>query len=708
MRRAGFTLLSVAALAIVLLSGGFGSLGDEARLTPPVAKRVEHRETRHGETVVDEYFWLREKTNPEVLGHLEAENAYTDGMTAGVKAFEETLYQEMLARIKQTDLSTPVRRGSYYYYSRMQEGRQYSVYCRRKGNMDAAEEVLLDGNALAEGHSFFALSSVTISDDENLLAYATDTTGYRQYVLHVKDLRSGETLDDTAERVTSIEWSSDNKTLFYTTEDEVTKRSDRMWRHALGDESSEPVYEEANEVFRLDLSRSRDRKFIFLNVINSDSSEVHYLDASDPRCGLRLILAREPHHRYRVDHREGQFYIRTNKGAKNFQVVTAPVDDPDPRNWKVFIEEQQNVLLDHLDLFKNFAVVRNKANALSTVRVLDFRSGQWRTLDFPDPVYSLFAMGNPEYEARTFRYSYQSMVTPSAVYDFDMETHESELLKQQEVLGGYDPAQYVCERLWATARDGVKVPISIVYKKGFKRDGTAPMWLYAYGSYGVGLSPSFSSDRVSLLDRGMSFAIAHVRGGNEMGEAWREAGMLMNKKNTFNDFIDCAEFLIQEKWTTNDRLVIEGASAGGLLVGAVVNMRPDLFGAVLCAVPFVDVMNTMMDASLPLTTSEYMVWGDPRQKPAYDYMKSYSPYDNLAPRRYPPMLVTTGLNDSQVMYWEPTKYVARLRAMKTDTNPLLLKVNMSAGHGGASGRYDKIKEQAFEYAWLLSQVGIIR
>ncbi len=671
-----------------------------------MAKQVEHRETRHGETVVDPYFWLREKSSPDVRAYLDAENAYTESMTRELKPFEEKLYQEMLGRIKQTDLSVPVRRGSYFYYSRTDEGRQYPIHCRKKESLDAPEEILLDVNEMAKGHPFFDMGRYAVSDDENLLAYVTDTVGYRQYVLHVKDLRSGELLPDTAQRVTSLEWTADNKTLFYTTEDDVTKRSDRLWRHVLGQRDSELVYEEPDELYAVRLARTRDKRYILLNVKSSEASEVHYLTCDEPGCGLRLFLAREPHHRYMLDHREGIFYIRTNRGAQDFQIVTAPVDDPAPRNWKVFVPHQPGVLLDHLDLFKNFAVVRDKTNALNGVRIHDFRNGQWRSMSFTEPVYSLFTMGNPEYDARTFRYAYQSLVTPRTMYDYDMETHESTLLKRQEVLGGFDPEKYACERLWATARDGTKVPLSIVYKKGLPRDGSAPCWLYAYGSYGVGTAASFASDRVSLLDRGVSYVIAHVRGGNELGEAWRDAGMLMNKKNTFHDFIDSAEYLIKEKWTASDRLIIEGASAGGLLVGAVVNERPELFHAALAGVPFVDVMNTMMDASLPLTVGEYLVWGNPNEKGAYDYMKSYSPYDNLARRDYPAMLVTAGLNDSQVMYWEPAKYVARLRTVKTDNNPLLLKVNMSAGHGGASGRYDRLKDQAFEYAFLLSQVGI--
>jgi oligopeptidase B len=680
----------------------------EPKLEPPVAKRVEHRELRHGSTVVDQYHWLRDKSNPEVIHYLEAENAYTDSVTNELKHFEEALYKEMLGRIKQTDLSVPTRRGDYFYCSRTEEGKQYPIQCRRKGSMEAPEEILLDVNELAKGHQFMSLGAFNVSDDSNLLAYTTDSTGFRQYSLHVKDLRSGETLPDTAERVTSVQWAADNHTLFLTTEDPVTKRSNRMFRHKLGAAAPEPIYEEKDELYNIHLGRTRDKQYLVLHIGSTDTRESRYLRSDQPESQFRVFLPREKKHKYDIDHREGLFYIRTNKNAKNFQIMTAPDSDPDPRNWKIFIPHQSDVLLQGIDLFKNHGVVLEKHEALNRLRIHVFKTGEWHSMSFPEPVYTASPDGNPEYDTQVYRYSYQSMVTPASVFDYDLRTRKSTLLKQQEVLGGYDATQYVSERLWATARDGVRVPLSIVYKKGFKRDGKAPLFLYAYGSYGLGMPATFGSSRLSLLDRGMAYAIAHIRGGDDMGEKWHDDGMLMNKKNTFNDFVDSAEFLVKEKWTSKDRLVIEGGSAGGLLMGAVVNLRPDLFRAVHSAVPFVDVMNTMMDASLPLTVGEYLEWGNPNEKAAYDYMKTYSPYDNLEKRAYPAMLVTTSLNDSQVMYWEPAKYVARLRTLKTDSNPLLLKINMGAGHGGASGRYDRLKEQAFEYAWLLSQVGITK
>jgi oligopeptidase B len=677
--------------------------------SPPAAPRIEHREVRHGVTVTDDYFWLREKSNPKVIRYLEAENAYTQRVTAGLKPFSDALYKEMLGRIKQTDLSVPTLRGGYLYYARTEEGKQYPIQCRRKGTMNAPEEVLLDLNELAKGKAYAGLGAFVVSDDQNLLAYTIDYLGFRQYSLQVKDLRTGRTLPDTTERVTSVSWAADNKTLFLTTEDKVTKRSDKLWRHVLGSAGFDSLYDENDELFDIEIGKTRDKSYLVLQIEATDTSEARYLRADRPQGSFTVLLPREKKHRYYLDHREGLFYIRTDKPGKDFAVVTAPENDPGPKNWKVFIPYQNGVRIEDVDLFRDFAVSVEKTQALNRLRVHNFKTDAWNEIAFPEPVYSAFPGGTPDYEAREYRYNYQSLVTPSSVFDYDPSTGKSTLLKQQEVLGGYDPSQYASERLWATARDGAKVPISIVYKKGFSHNGKAPVMLYGYGAYGYGTTPTFSSDRVSLLDRGMAFAIAHIRGGDEMGEQWREDGMLMKKKNTFFDFIDSAEFLIGQKWTSKDRLVIEGRSAGGLLMGAVVNMRPDLFRAVHAAVPFVDVINSMMDATLPLTVGEYLEWGNPNEKAAYDYMKTYSPYDNLEKKAYPAMLVTSSLNDSQVMYWEPAKYIARLRTVKTDHNPLLLKMKMDpAGHGGASGRYDRLKDQAFEYAWLLSQGGIAK
>ncbi|MBS1855095.1 MAG: S9 family peptidase [Acidobacteria bacterium] len=675
--------------------------------TPPSAPRHDHRDARHGETVIDPYFWMREKSNPEVVRYLESENAYTQAMTANLKPFEDKLYQEMLGRIKQTDLDVPVRRGDYLYYARTEQGKQYPIRCRRKGGMQAPEEIVLDPNEMARTHKFVGIGRMAYSDDGNLLAYTVDFTGFRQFELHVKDLRSGATLPDTTERVTAVEFAADNRTLFVVTEDAVTKRSDKLWRHVLGTAAFEPVYEEKDELYDIGLGKTRDRQFLLLGIEAKDTSEMRYLRADRPRDGFAVMAPRRSGHRYYADHREGLFYIRTNRDGINFSVATAPEADPAEKNWQVWLPHRKDVLLNDIDLFRDFAVAVERSEAVDRLRIYRFAGKAWSEIAFPETVYSAFPGGTVEFASPTYRYNYQSFITPSSIYDYDVATGKSTLLKRQEVLGGYDPAQYASERLWATARDGTKVPVSIVYKKGFVRDGSHPLFLYAYGSYGFGTPATFSSNRLSLLDRGMAFAIAQIRGGDEMGWQWRLDGMLMKKKNTFFDFVDSAEFLVKEKWTSKDRLVIEGGSAGGLLMGAVVNLRPDLFKAVHLAVPFVDVMNTMMDATLPLTVGEYLEWGNPNDEAAYAYMKSYSPYDNLEKRAYPAMLVTTSFNDSQVMYWEPAKYVARLRTLKTDSNPLLLKIKMDpAGHGGASGRYDRLHDQAFEYAWMLSQVGI--
>jgi oligopeptidase B len=674
---------------------------------PPAAPKRKHIEVRQGVAVSDDYFWLRERANPDVVKYLEAENAYTGAMTVALKPFEQALYQEMLGRIKQTDLAVPVRRGAYLYYSRTQEGKQYPVQCRRKGAMDAPEEIVLDPNELARTHKYVGLGPAAISDDDNLLAYTVDFTGFRQFTLNVKNLRTGEILADTAERVTSVQWAADNRTVFVTTEDSVTKRSDRLWRHVLGSAAWEPLYDEKDELYDIELARTGDKQYLLLGIEAKDSTEWRYWRSDRPDSNPAVFLPRSPNHRYYIDHREGLFYIRTNQDCVNFAVMTAPADNPAPQNWKVFLPARKDVLLSDLDLFRDFAISVEKSEAVTRLRVYTFRASRWADIPFSEPVYFAEPGETPEYSSQTYRYRYQSFLTPPTDYDFDVQTGQSRLLKKQEVLGGYDPRDYVSERLWATARDGARVPLSIVYKKGFARDGQGPLWLYGYGSYGHGSPAAFSSARLSLLERGVAFAIAHVRGGDEMGWQWRLDGMLARKKNTFFDFIDSAEFLIREKWTSSDRLVIEGASAGGLLMGAVVNLRPDLFRAVHLAVPFVDVMNTMMDASLPLTVGEYLEWGDPNEKAAYDYMKTYSPYDNLDRRAYPAMLVTTSFRDSQVMYWEPAKYVAKLRTQKTDRNPLLLKTKMEpAGHGGASGRYDRLQDQAFEYAWMLAQLGI--
>jgi oligopeptidase B len=672
----------------------------------PAAKQVPRETKIHGYTLKDDYFWLREKSSPEVIRHLEAENAYTESVMAPTKGLQETLYKEMLGRIKQTDLSVPARNGAYWYYSRTEEGKQYPYMCRRKGSMDGPEELLLDLNALAAGHKFLGLGAYAVSDDANWLAYSLDMTGYRQHTLFVKDLRTGALSSEKIERTGSIVWANDNKTLFYTTEDPVSKRSDRFWRHAVGAEKSALVYEEKNELFDVGAGRSLDRKVIFLASYAKTSREYRYLPADQPAGTFTVVVTREDGHEYDVDHYQGQFYITTNKGAKNFKVVTAPIQDPSEKNWNIFIPHNPAIKVEGLSFFKDHLVVSERERGLNYLRVIDMGRKTSHRIETDEPDYAMFLGANPEFETTTIRYSYQSMVTPSTVYEYDLNTRERKLLKRQEVLGGYDPSQYEATRVWANARDGKQVPISLVAKKGTKMDGKAPMLLYAYGSYGASMAPTFSSNRLSLLDRGAIFAIAYIRGGGELGEEWREQGRMMMKVNTFNDFIDSAEYLVKNNYTSSDRLVIQGGSAGGLLMGAVMNLRPDLFKAVVAQVPFVDVMNTMLDATLPLTTSEYTEWGNPNEKPAFEYMLKYSPYDNIKTQNYPAVLVEVSLNDSQVPYWEGAKFAARLRATKTDRNPVLLKTNLGAGHGGASGRYDALREAAFTYAFVLWQMGL--
>ena len=668
---------------------------------PPVAAKQPTVTTLHGYTRTDDYFWIREKDNPVVRRHLEAENAYTESVMKPTESLQKALYDEMVGRIKQTDETVPYRNGDWLYWSRTTEGKQYAHLVRRPV-AGGAEQSMLDVNALAVGHGFYSLGAATVSDDGSLLAYSVDTTGYRQYVLYVKDLRTGRTLSDRIPRVGSVVWATDNHTLFVTTEDSITKRSDKFWRHKAGTDSTTLLYEEKDELFDVGASRSRDRSTIFLGAFAKTSSEYRYLRAATPDSGLTLVLPRQADHEYYMDADDGRFFIRTNKGAKNFRVVSTPIDHPDVTHWKVFIPHNPKVKVEDVDFFARNAVVSERENGLTFLRVLDKKTGTSHRIATPEPVYTLFMGQNREYDVNAIQIAYNSMVTPPSTFAYDMRSRERTLLKQQEVFN-YDRTRFESRRIWVAARDGTKVPVALVYKKETPFDGSAPMLLYAYGSYGASIDPTFSSNRLSLLDRGWIHALASIRGGGELGEPWREAGRMMKKMNTFTDFIDVAAYLEKEKYTSADRMMVQGGSAGGLLMGAVANMRPDLFKAVVAAVPFVDVMNTMLDPTLPLTTSEYTEWGNPNEKPAYDYMMKYSPYDNVKRQAYPAMLVEVSLNDSQVPYWEGTKFVAKIRDMKTDDHVLLVKANLGAGHGGASGRYDRWKEIAFEYAFMLSQ-----
>jgi oligopeptidase B len=682
------------------------SNSDADTLRPPMTEKKTKTTKIHDYTMTDNYFWLREKSNPEVIKHLEAENVYTEATMKPTAALQDKLYKEMVGHIKETDDTVPYHWGDYYYYSRTEQGKQYPINCRKKGSLDAKEEVVLDQNEMAKGLKFFSVGAFVPSDDGNLLAYSTDTTGYRQYKLQFKDLRSGQTLPEAFERAGGVAWATDNKTIFFTTEDAVTKRSDKFFRHVLGSDKTDLVFEEKDELFDIGAGRSRDKAVVLLGSESKTSTEWRYLPANNPSAELKIISAREADHEYNVDHRGDLFYIRTNKGAKNFRVVTAPVSDPGQANWKEFIAHRPEVKVEDVDLFADHLVLSEWEKGLQKLEFMNFQNKKLQRVSFPEPVYAAALAQNREFATPVIRYNYQSLVTPSSVFDYDMNTGKATLRKELEVPGGFSKDNYKSERLFATATDGTKIPLSVVYRKGAKLDGSAPLLLYGYGSYGVSIAPTFSSNRLTLLDRGVIYVIAHIRGGGELGEEWREAGRMMKKMNTFTDFIDSADYLVKNKYTSSDRLVIQGGSAGGLLMGAVVNMRPDLFKAVVAQVPFVDVLNTMLDATLPLTTSEYIEWGNPNEKAAYDYMKRYSPYDNVGAKNYPSMLVKVSLNDSQVPYWEGAKLVARLRDLKTDKNPLLLKVNMGAGHGGSSGRYDYLHEIAFDYAYMLWQMGI--
>ena len=677
-------------------------------LTPPIAKRIPKTDTRHGDVRTDDYFWMRDKSNPDVLAYLEAENAYTDAALAGTEALQETLYLEMKGRLQETDLSVPYQLGGYFYYSRTEEGKQYPIRCRRHGSMESAEEITLDLNALAEGHSYLGLGTYTVSDDTHLLAYSLDVTGFREYTLYVKDLRTGEVLPDRVEKTGSVSWAADNKTLFYIVEDDA-KRDYRLYRHTLGQTDDTLVYEETDALYLLGAGRSRSKAYLFLISESSTTTEVRYLKADTPGAEWTLLRPRETDHRYYADHRDEQFFIRTDRAdddsrVKNFRIVTAPVTAPN--DWTEFLPHDPAIMREDIDLFARFAVVSEREGGLEQLRVIDLETNEAHKITFPEPAYTASLDTNPEFDTDTVRYRYQSFVTPASIYDYNMAIREATLLKQTPVLGGYDPEAYLSERLEATAPDGTRIPVSLVTKKGTPHDGSAPLLLIGYGSYGISYPVSFSSARVSLLDRGVTVAIAHIRGGGELGEDWREAGKLTQKQNTFTDFITCTEFLIAEKYTSSDRLAIQGGSAGGLLMGAVINQRPDLFRAVLSQVPFVDVLNTMLDDTLPLTVGEYLEWGNPNVAADYAVMRAYCPYTNLAALPYPAMLVKTSLNDSQVMYWEAAKYAAKLRTLKAEGSPLLLlKTNLGAGHGGASGRYDALRETALDYAFLLTQIG---
>jgi oligopeptidase B len=676
--------------------------------SPPVAKTDPKRLALHGDTRVDPYFWMREKTNPAVTGHLNEENAYTAAAMKRTEALQLKLYGEIVGRMKETDLSVPVREGDWLYYTRTEKGKQYTIHCRKHGGEDAAEEVLLDENELARGEKYFRLGVFRHSPDHNLLAYSTDTSGDEVYTVRVKDLRTGKLLADVVPGVYySLEWASDNRTFFYNVVD-AAKRPYKLFRHRLGTPAADDVmvHHETDERFNVEVQRSKSQQYLFLDVHSETTSEWQYLKASTPEAAFHMIFPRVQDVEYDVTHRSSVFYIRINDKGKNFRLATTPADRPEKATMRELLPHRKDVAIEMVEVFRDHLVVLERAGGLRHLAIENLRSGNKHEVSFEEPAYSVSPAQNPEFNTTELRFNYTSLVTPLSVYDYDMDTKVRTLKKRTEVLGGYDAAQYTSERVFATAHDGVKVPVSLVYRKGVKRDGSAPLLLYGYGSYGITTEPAFAAERLSLLDRGFVFAIAHIRGSGDMGRYWYEDGKLRKKKNTFRDFIACAEYLVAQKYTSRNRLAIQGGSAGGLLMGAVLNMRPDLFHAAIAKVPFVDVLSTMLDASLPLTVTEYEEWGNPNEQAAYEYMRTYSPYDNVEAKAYPNLLVTAGLNDPRVSYWEPAKWVARLRAMKKDGNLLLLKTNMGAGHFGPSGRYERFKETAFDYAFLLMTMGL--
>jgi len=682
--------------------------------TPPVAEKKDHETGMHGDKRNDEYYWMADyfskgPDSVKVVDYLKAENQYTDTMMSGTKKLQEELYAEMKGRIQEKDESVPAFHNGYFYYTRNEEGQQYFKYCRKKGTLQAAEEILLDVDQMAKGHSYFSAAGFSVSPDNKLLAYGIDTLSRRQYTIHVKNLETGEILKDAVYPTSGDpEWANDNTTLFYTATNPKTLLSEKIKRHTLGADPATDVtiYTEKDNTNYIGIRKTKSEKYIFIISAATMSSEYRMLDADKPLEPLKVFQPRIKNVLYNIDHQNDRFLIVTNKDALNFRLMESPLDKTGVENWKEVIPTRDDVLLEGIEVFKDFLVISERKNGLIQLRIRNNKTNEEHYVDFGEPAYSVYIDANPQFDANSLRYVYTSLTTPKSVYDYNMETKAKELKKRQEVVGGYKPEEYVTERIYAVAKDGVKIPISIVYKKGFRKDGQSPLLLYGYGSYGYSLDASFSSNRLSLLDRGFAFAIAHIRGGQEMGRQWYEDGKLLKKKNTFEDFIACGEYLVKEKYTSAAHMYAHGGSAGGLLMGAIANMRPDLWHGIIAQVPFVDVVTTMLDESIPLTTNEFDEWGNPKNKDSYFYIKSYSPYDNVQKKAYPNMLVMTGLHDSQVQYFEPAKWVARLRANKTDKNILLLKTNMEAGHGGASGRFDYLKEIALVYSFMFALEGI--
>lgn len=675
---------------------------------PPIAKRIPSSSTHFGISLPDDYAWLREKENPEVSAYLEAENAYTEAIMAHTKAFQERLYKEMLGRIKEDDSSVPYRYRNYWYYTRTEEGKEYGIHCRKHLTLDAPEEILLDENQLAEGHDFFDLGDLEISTNERFMAYTVDLDGSERYTLRVMDLDTREHFADQIDNISGeIEWANDNATLYYVTLDEETHRPEKLFRHVLGSKAEDTlVFHEPDEAYFLGFGKGRDEEYFFIELDSNITTELLYFSANDPEAQPILFWERQRGIELGMEHHEGWWYIYTNEDAVNFRLLRTRIENPGREHWEEVVAHDPAGKLDGIDAFKDHLVIFGRRNGLRHIQIRHFRTGEVHDIAFPEPVYTLSPGSTAEYDTPVLRIRYTSLTTPASVYDYDMNDRSMVLLKQQEVLGGYDATEYDSARIFATASDGMQIPISLVWKKSLRKDGPMPLYLYAYGSYGVSLDPGFNSNRLSLLDRGMVFAMAHIRGGGEMGRLWYDHGKLLSKLNTFTDFIASAEHLIATGWTAADRLAIAGGSAGGLLIGTVLNMRPDLFRVAEAHVPFVDVMNTMLDPSIPLTVIEYDEWGNPTEEASFRYMAAYSPYDNVDARPFPDLLITAGLNDPRVHYWEPAKWCAKIRATKPDTGLVLLKTNMGAGHQGASGRYGALKELAFEHAFVLDRLGL--
>ncbi|MCB9262563.1 MAG: S9 family peptidase [Flavobacteriales bacterium] len=674
---------------------------------PPICLPKPHELEMHGDVRIDNYYWLNNRENQEVINYLNEENAYTEAVMADTKGLQENLYNEMVGRIKQQDESVPYFLNGYWYYTRFEEGKEYPIYCRKKDNMDSEELTLLDVNILAEGHAYYQVGGLSISPDNKILAFGVDKLSRRIYTIYFKTLENGKILAQTIENTTGGgTWAADNKTLFYTTKDAQTLRSDKIHRYNLETDESEMIYHEKDETFYAGVSKSKSREYIIISCGSTLTSEYQYLKSENPYGDFKIFHPRERKLEYGISHFKDKWYVLTNWNAQNFRLMECGLENTEKEFWNEVIPHRKETLLEGIELFDDYMVLEERTKGLTHIRVRQMSTGSEHYIAMDEETYTCGASTNPEYKTDILRFGYTSLTTPSSTYDYNMNNRERKLLKQQEVVGGYDKSQYQSERLYASVRDGVEVPISIVYKKGFEKNAKSPLLLYAYGSYGHSIDPYFSSSRLSLLDRGFAFAIAHIRGGEEMGRNWYETGKLLEKKNTFFDFIDCAKHLISNNYSSPEHLYAMGGSAGGLLMGAIINMEPELWNGVIAAVPFVDVVTTMLDESIPLTTGEFDEWGNPKEEDYYWYIKSYSPYDNVEAKKYPNMLVTTGLHDSQVQYWEPAKWVAKLREMKADDNILLLKTEMDFGHGGASGRFEQFKEVALEYAFLLSLEGI--